>query len=393
MKHFLFYAGLTLLASACSSKSSVNVTVRNDSAADRNGEIVQVSAQSLADRLDGAQYFYVTDAAGNELPSQLTYDGFLIFPATVARGETASYSVYPSDTMRVYATVTTGRVYPERADDLSWENDKAGFRAYGPATQKKGERGFGYDIFLKHDVGRPIIEEIITTHLDPANKAILDSLKKIDPEKASEFSHSISYHWDNGLGMDCYAVGPTLGAGTAALMENDSIFYPWCWDTVEILDNGPLRFTADLTFTPATIGTDTTVIEHRLITLDAGSFLNNCKVSYQGLTKPYVIVAGLPLRDEMQPLMNAEEGWAAYSDPLQREGNGRAQLGVLFPAGTDSVKVAHGHVLGYALLQPADTLEYSFGFSWDKENIPDMESWGNYLSDRATAAPLTVEIK
>ncbi len=390
MKHWFIYSSLILLSTACASRNAVEVTVTNSSEIDRDGEVVQVPVNILGQRL-GAEYFYVTDETGKELPSQITYDGFLIFPATVSAGDVAKYSIMPSDTLRSYHVITTGRVYPERADDLSWENDKAGFRAYGPATQKKGERGFGYDIFLKHDVGRPIIDEIIATHLDPANKAKVDSLKKIDPEKATEFSHSISYHWDNGLGMDCYAVGPTLGAGTAALVENDSIFYPWCWDNVEILDNGPLRFTADLTFTPATVGTDTAVIEHRLISIDAGTFLNNCKVSYEGLTKPYSIVAGIPLRDEMAPMMDAEEGWIAYSDPLQREGNGRAQLGVLFPQGVDSVKVAHGHVLGYASFEPTDTLEYLFGFSWDKENIPDMEEWSKYLSGVATSAPLTVE--
>ncbi len=389
MKHLFIYSSLILL-SACSQRNAMEVTVTNNSEIDRNGEIIQIPVDEAAQRL-GSKYFYVTDHNGNELPSQVTYDGFLIFPATVAAGDVATYSILPSDTLPAYHIVTTGRVYPERADDLSRENDKAGFRAYGPATQKKGERGFGYDIFLKHDVGHPIIEEIIATHLDPANKAKLDSLKKIDPGKATEFSHSISYHWDNGLGMDCYAVGPTLGAGTAALVENDSIFYPWCWDSVEILDNGPLRFTAALTFTPTTIGADTAVIEHRLISLDAGSFLNNCKVSYEGLTKPYSIVAGIPLRDDMPPIMDAEEGWIAYSDPLQREGNGRAQIGVLFLQGVDSVKVAHGHVLGYADFEPSDTLEYLFGFSWDKENIPNMEEWGKYLSGIATSDPLSVE--
>ncbi len=49
--------------------------------------------------------------------------------------------------------------------------------------------------------------------------------------------------------MDCYAVGPTLGAGVAALMVNDTIIYPWCYKHQEILDNGPLRFTVKLEFT------------------------------------------------------------------------------------------------------------------------------------------------
>ena len=55
-------------------------------------------------------------------------------------------------------------------------------------------------------------------------------------------SRAISYHIDHGNGMDCYAVGPTLGGGTAALMPDSAIVYPYCYKDYEILDNGPLRF-------------------------------------------------------------------------------------------------------------------------------------------------------
>ena len=43
--------------------------------------------------------------------------------------------------------VACGRQYPERLDDVAWENDRAAYRAYGPALQEKGERAFGYDIW------------------------------------------------------------------------------------------------------------------------------------------------------------------------------------------------------------------------------------------------------
>ena len=32
--------------------------------------------------------------------------------------------------MPAYAPVAVGRLYPERADDLAWENDLVGFRAF-----------------------------------------------------------------------------------------------------------------------------------------------------------------------------------------------------------------------------------------------------------------------
>ena len=77
----------------------MEVTVTNSSEIDRTGEIVQVPVSAAAQRL-GSEYFYVTDAEGNELPSQMTYDGYLIFPATVAAGDVATYSILPSDTLR-----------------------------------------------------------------------------------------------------------------------------------------------------------------------------------------------------------------------------------------------------------------------------------------------------
>ena len=48
--------------------------------------------------------------------------------------------------------VACGRQYPERLDDVAWENDRAAYRAYGPALQEKGARAFGYDIWTKSAV-------------------------------------------------------------------------------------------------------------------------------------------------------------------------------------------------------------------------------------------------
>ena len=64
---------------------------------------------------------------------------------------------------------------------------------------------------------------------DKETRAKLKELKKTEPEKAAGLLKELSYHIDHGHGMDCYAVGPTLGAGVAALMVDDSIIYPWCY--------------------------------------------------------------------------------------------------------------------------------------------------------------------
>ena len=106
-------------------------------------------------------------------------------------------------------------------DDFIWENDKAGYRTYGPAMQKQGERVFGYDVFTK-SVERPVMK-------DRFDKALYGNPK-------------ISFHIDHGDGMDAYGVGPILGCGADALVLENGLVYPWCWTDYEILESGPLRF-------------------------------------------------------------------------------------------------------------------------------------------------------
>ena len=92
--------------------------------------------------------------------------------------------------------------------------------------------------------------------------------------------------------MDCYAVGPTLGGGTAALMPDSAIVYPYCYKDYEILDNGPLRFTVKLVFNPLVVKNDSNVVETRIIQLDKGSQLNKTTVSYEYLTQATPVAAG-----------------------------------------------------------------------------------------------------
>ena len=164
--------------------------------------------------------------------------------------------------MPSYDSKAEGRVYPERADDLAWENDIVGFRAYGPTTQRKGERAYGYDIFFKYPDKGLVLEKLYGPETSPKTWQTVDSLRAISKEQAEEYINSISYHIDHGLGMDCYAVGPTLGDGVAARLLNDSIAFAWCYESAEVLDNGPLRFTARLNFAPKD-----SVSESRIITL------------------------------------------------------------------------------------------------------------------------------
>lgn len=390
MKLPAYIFALGLLCSCTGSHKVLNVTVENPLGINRNNEMVELSSDSILALL-GSAHCYVTDADGNVIPSQTTHDGLLIFPATVGGNATVTYTLHASDTMPVYDTVATGHIYPERADDIAWENEVVGFRAYGPTTQSRGERAYGYDIFFKHPTPTPVLEKLYEPETNPRTWEIRDSLLAISKELADSFVNTISYHIDHGLGMDCYAVGPTLGAGVAALLDNDTICYAWCYDKARVLDNGPLRFTVEMTFAPVSIGSDSYVTESRTITLDAGQHLNRCDVRYSGLSSPRTIVAGFPLRDNDTPYTDTANGIVVYSDPTQGPDNGRAMLGAIMP-GCNGTRTIDNHIVATSDVNNDSTLTYYWGFAWNRADITDKESWQQYLTTKARtiAEPLRV---
>ena len=388
---------------------TVTVTVTNPLAMERSNEMVEVSMETVTDRLglaDTAQ-IVVLNADGQQVPYQITYDGKVIFPAAIAAGGTATYTIQ-TGTPEAFDVKACGRCYPERMDDMAWENDLVAFRAYGPALQAKGERGFGYDLFTKYNTTEPMLEAMYAKELDKETLAKIAELKKTDPKAAAELSRERSYHIDHGYGMDCYAVGPTLGAGVAALMVNDTIIYPWCYKNQEILDNGPLRFTVKLEFTPLTVKGDSTVVETRLITLDAGSHLNKTVVSYSNLKETLPIVAGIVLHEpDGAVVADAANGYITYVDPTTGPDNGKIFMGAAVPAVVKDAKTvlfsekekkernnADGHVLAVSDYEPGSEYVYYWGFAWDKADIKTADAWNRYMADFAQKVrnPLTVKV-
>lgn len=398
-----------LFCFACNDSRTVTVTVTNPLAMERSNEMVEVSMETVTDRLglvDTAQ-IVVLNADGQQVPYQITYDGKVIFPAAIAAGGTATYTIQ-TGTPEAFDVKACGRCYPERMDDMAWENDLVAFRAYGPALQAKGERGFGYDLFTKYNTTEPMLEAMYAKELDKETLAKIAELKKTDPKAAAELSRERSYHIDHGYGMDCYAVGPTLGAGVAALMVNDTIIYPWCYKNQEILDNGPLRFTVKLEFTPLTVKGDSTVVETRLITLDAGSHLNKTVVSYSNLKETLPIVAGIVLHEpDGAVVADAANGYITYVDPTTGPDNGKIFMGAAVPAVVKDAKTvlfsekekkernnADGHVLAVSDYEPGSEYVYYWGFAWDKADIKTADAWNRYMADFAQKVrnPLTVKV-
>lgn len=396
----------------------VTITVANSLPTPRSTELAEVDASLIQARLDGITTFFITDADGKEVPSQITYDGKLIFPVGVpAKGKSIYYAQKGQPS--VYEPKVFGRQFPERVDDMAWENDKVAFRCYGPALQRSGERAWGYDVWNKR-TSRLIVEARYASELDPDMQRAIQKLRNIGQGNlADDLYNAISYHVDHGNGMDCYKVGSTLGCGTAALYVNERIQYPRCYATYEILDRGPLRFTVKLAYGTENID-GMAVFETRIISLDAGSHLNKAVISYSGLKQETPLAVGIVVHNENPNayVQNNTGGYMCYEDlgdPNQYKEKYRAKqnadfghiyVGTVFPQTTKEMKYqsenglpgAYGHILAISSVNNASPFTYYFGSAWDRNEetgIFSLTDWEAYLSNfvRQVRNPLKVTIK
>ena len=266
--------------------------------------------------------------------------------------------------------------------------------------QKTGEKSYGYDVFTK-SVSEPVVEQRYKMETDSATIAQIRLLREQgQKEKADSLLNTKSYHVDHGNGMDCYSVGATLGGGTAALMEDSTIIYPYCYKEYAILDNGPLRFSVKLTYHPSVVKNDSNVVETRIITLDKGSYLNKTEIRYENLSGASTVVTGIVLHPQHPDgyAFSTEERYIAYADSTNntQNNNGVIFVGAAFEPSLENTGVqwfseeekaqrpgAIGHLLGYTTYQPGASYVYYWGSGWSKADMPDMETWKQYLKEYA----------
>lgn len=414
MKKILYLFAAACIFAACNESKTVTVKVKNPISLDRTSEMVEISAQEVSVKLQlsPSAQFVINDSKGDEIPYQITSDDKIIFPAVVSASGEAVYTIRTGIPTPV-GVIACGRRYPERVDDMAWENDLVAFRAYGPALQKTGEKAFGYDVWTKYKTGEPVIESRYAMELNPQTLAKIDSLKAIDPKAAQELRAATSYHVDHGNGSDCYKVGPTLGGGTAALMVDGNIIYPYAYKEEKILDNGPLRFSVELVYNPLTVKDNSNVVETRVITLDAGSHLNKTVITYAGLKEATDVAAGLVLHEpDGQAVIatDASAGYITYVDPTDNPtaDNGKIYVGAVVPGTVKEAKAvyfskdekekerggADGHVLAISDYQPNSQYIYYWGSAWSKAGM-DTDKWNKYVADYAQKIrnPLMVTVE
>ena len=421
---------LALAGSNYSYAQQATVVVNNPTDAQRQ-ELVEVNISDVKAKLAGiapkkGEAYIVKNKRGQQIGSQITHDGKLLIDASIRPHGSATYYIsigkpYPQ---KVW---TTGALYKMRKDDIAWENDRCAYRVYGPALQRTGERSFGTDIWAKNTPDTVVYERYVMDkqgnvdgdkvdekvkseerRMKNLSGAALEAQKaKIKALKAESYEIDVttSFHLDHGNGLDPYRVGATLGLGAPSLMIGNEQILPYCYKDYKILDNGPLRFTVELTYNPSTVGDQKNVVEHRIISLDKGSNFNKMTVWYDGLTHPTDFATGFPIHEEDTETKTFAKDYVSYADPTDNieVNNSQVFVGVLFPNGIDNTYYqlfdkkhdgATGHALGLKRgLKNAEKYSYYFGAAWSKYDVRSYTEWQIRIKEFLEALKTPLQVK
>ena len=392
---------MALAGSSYCHAQQATIVVSNPTSTPRT-ELISLNMSEVKAKLGNAtpkkgEAYIVKNKRGQQIGSQITHDGLLLIDANVRPHGSATYyvSIGKPYQQKVYAT---GALYKIRKDDIAWENDRCAYRVYGPTLQKTGERSFGTDIWVKNTPDTVVYERYIKD---------MNGNIKGDKMDAKVRDILTSFHLDHGNGLDPYRVGATLGLGAPSLMVGKNQVLPYCYKDYRILDNGPLRFTVELTYNPSTVGDMKNVVEHRIISLDKGSNFNKMTVWYDGLTTPTDFATGFPIHEEDTETKTFAKDYVSYADPTDNVevNNSQVFVGVLFPEGTDHTYYqlfdkkhdgATGHALGLKRgLKNQEKYSYYFGAAWSKYDVRSYAEWQIRIKDYLDALknPLQVEVK
>lgn len=368
----------------------ITLTFNNESSQQRQ-EVVEVSWQDICKQLGLAvdEDVVIENSMRQEVVYQKTYDGKLLLYTSLHPNGKAVYTVRkgkPSDA-KAY---TKGKVYPYRKDDLAWENDLGAYRIYGPALQKTGERSFGIDVWVKNTPELVVENRYMMDH---RGNMLEDSLRKAGQTVGLDvIDRNTSFHLDHGNGMDAYAVGPSLGCGAPALIKDGKMVFPYCYQTYQIHDNGPLRFTVELHFAPNADG----ITEHRLISLDRGNHFNRMTVWYDGIKQPIALASGVVLHGNSNLVLG--KNYVQYADPTDNQQLHQSQVyvAVLFPNGVSETRRLEGeqnHAIGIVDNYQGTPYTYYFGSAWSGYDIRSQAQWQLTIDEFMSRTPIKYTIQ
>lgn len=366
MKH-IFYLALSIILVSCASATKT-ITITNTANFDREKEMVEVKMNDLG--AAAKKSFILMNEANTEIPYQIINNETLIFQAGVKANNSTSLKIKKGTPAKVKALVSARHV-PERLDDFAWENDLAAYRMYGPALASQNPSN-GVDLWFKR-----------------TNELIVDKFYH------DELVNKKSYHVDHGLGLDCYKVGPEMGAGGIAPYVDGKLLVGKHYDNFEVLVSGPLRAEFKLTYNAFVTGNQSQK-KSIIIRTEAGGLLNKAIVRYEG-NNALKLAGGISLHDG-KGVLQQKDNYIAYAEDASSGPNkpeGRNYVGVIIPKANNDFANDGKHAMIINDYAPNTDFVYYFGGGWSKWGFATDADWFKAMEkfDAALKNPLQVKVK
>src|SRR5262249_41925061 len=322
---------------------------------------------------------HVKDSAGKEVLCQavdIDYDDYhkpdlVIFQTDFGPNETKTFIIstgtkqeYTKADFRAY-----GRFVRERFDDFAWENDLIAHRTYGKAL-----------ITWK---GEPLTSSAIDIWSKRTSKLVINDWYMVD-----------NYHADLGEGMDDYSAGPTRACGGTGIWANNQLFVPTNFVDSRVLTNGPIRIMFELIYDPFEVN-GIKVSQVLRISLDAGSQLDHFETFYttQPANQPIAVAGGLKKVKDEQKELNAEHGWLAIWEPMEKNQGMQGLAAIVSPGALATQAEDKQNNLLVLKAGTEKQVSYWAGFAWDRAgSITSAAAWKKYLDEFAQGLSSPVEV-
>lgn len=241
------------------------------------------------------------------------------------------------------AEVCNCEVCPERTNDLVWENDKFGMRAYGPGEYHKWS---GFDVFNKNTASNVCIRWTRDVNYNHPG---------VTP----------NFHQNLGEGMDNYTMGASRGVGAVAMFaDGEWKTYP-DWESSRIIHTGDDYLEFELVY-PAFCAAGRMTCH---ITLKRGERFFRNDVSFEKpVSKDFVAGPGIdlePKRDHHGSLVEDKGLVSLFEDPKGENGKDGSTMSAILVAPEERIETMTDHlncrVLGFRGRQ---NFTYWAGASW-----------------------------
>jgi hypothetical protein len=377
-----------VVASAGLGMRAQDLILTNPLNVDRTQEVIEIPLQPVLDQLHAlpglASAIVAVDAAtGQRVPDQAFADTIdaepnklLLLVQLPAHGTKRIIFHIDLDSPQL-RTQVFGREAAERKDDFAWENEVVAYRIYGPALEATGEITSGIDVWSKR-----------------IPNFVIDNFYKRDAEGARKHDPSLSYHQDNGRGLDSYYVGPTRGCGGTAVFADGKLMVSKNYTKLRILGNGPIRFSFEVTYAPWNAN-GVMVTETKRVTLDAATHLNKIVSTYTfDGASPLKLAAGIAVHEGASAEFPAHGSIAAVWDTPQIPSAGRIATGLVADPAQHAKSVeAAGHALLVFTRRSGEPFTYFAGSGWSKADMPTAQAWNDYLKLELGQVEHPVEVR